>query len=212
VPNGNDSLFRERSIIASPNLGYYPMQMIQRFRRKYGRQLFHLWMEEFFGWLTRSLPGATGMASRWLVYQVLFRSLKSSALFYPGIYLTHVYGITAGRNFAVNVGAHLDGRGGITIGDNVLIGPYAVIVSSHHDYTQIDVPMTSKDHILAPVIIKDDVWIGAHAVIRGGVTVGTGSIIGAGAVVVEDVKPYTIIGGVPGKVIGERKEQPNNPV
>jgi acetyltransferase-like isoleucine patch superfamily enzyme len=65
--------------------------------------------------------------------------------------------------------------------------------------------MTSLDHILKPVVIEDDVWIGAHVFIRGGVRIGKGAVIAAGAVVVEDVMEYQIVGGVPAKVIGDRE-------
>jgi len=86
-----------------------------------------------------------------------------------------------------------------------MVGPYAVIVSSHHDHQQVRVPMNSLDHVFAPVTIKDDVWIGSHAVIRDGVNIGRGVVVGAGAVVTRDVADYRIVGGVPAKVVGERK-------
>jgi acetyltransferase-like isoleucine patch superfamily enzyme len=180
------------------------MDVLQRFRRRYGKHLFHLWAEEYLGWLARSWPGFEGMMLRWVIHRLLFKAVGSFALIYPGVYFSHTYGIKIGRNFAINTGAHLDGRGGITIGDNVMIGPYAVIVSSRHDTRQVGIPMIDLDHVLEPVAIQDDVWIGAHVVIRGGVTIGNGAVIGAGAVVTQNVEAYKIVGGIPAKVVGER--------
>jgi acetyltransferase-like isoleucine patch superfamily enzyme len=99
----------------------------------------------------------------------------------------------------------IDGRGGVTIGDHVMIGPYAVIVSSDHDFRQVAKPMTTCEHILKPVSIGSDVWIGAHAVICAGVTIGKGAVVAAGAVVNADVGEFEIVGGVPAKVIGSRR-------
>ncbi|HIF94864.1 MAG TPA: acyltransferase, partial [Myxococcales bacterium] len=112
---------------------------------------------------------------------MLFAKLESLAIFYPGVYLTHCYGIRVGCGLSVNTGALIDGRGGISIGNDVLIGPYVVINSSEHAHKQLDVPMTSVDHIMAPVRIGDDVWIGAHTVITGGVEIGSGAVVAAGA-------------------------------
>jgi acetyltransferase-like isoleucine patch superfamily enzyme len=183
------------------------MQAINRFRKQYGKFLFRLWLEEYAGWLTRSLPGLEGIAIRWLCYRLLFKEMRGFALIYPGVYLTHTYGIQVGRSCSINTGALLDGRGGIAIGDSVMIGPYAVIVSSHHQSEQTQVPMASRDHVMTPVTIGNDVWIGAHAVVRGGVTIGSGAVIGAGAVVVDDVAEFQIVGGVPARVIGSRKTE-----
>ena len=83
-------------------------------------------------WWVRSLPGPLGVAARWGFFRLLFAELSSFAIFYPGVYLTHTYGIRVGGGFSVNTGALLDGRGGITIGNDVLIGPYAVVSSSDH--------------------------------------------------------------------------------
>lgn len=180
------------------------MQAIGRFAERYRHKLLHLWLEELLGWLTRFLPGAIGIALRWLVCQLLFQKLESFALIYPGVILTHTYALRVGRSFSVNSFAVIDARGGISIGDGVMVGPHAVIVSSSHDYKQVIVPMTLKDHILAPVEIGNDVWIGAHAVVTPGVRIGDGVVIAAGAVVADDVGDYQIVGGVPAKLIGER--------
>ncbi|MBC2717950.1 MAG: acyltransferase [Desulfobacteraceae bacterium] len=147
------------------------------------------------------------MLIRWGLYRLLFKELKSFPLIYPNVFLTHTYGLKVGKSFSINSGALIDARGGVTMGDSVMVGPYAVIISSEHDFKQIDSPMSSRNHILKPVVISDDVWIGTHAVIKAGVTIGTGAVISAGAVVTRDVGAYQIVGGVPAKVIGDREEQ-----
>jgi acetyltransferase-like isoleucine patch superfamily enzyme len=128
-------------------------------------------------------------------------------MIYPGVYLTHTYGIQVGRSFSINSGALLDGRGGISLGDHVMIGPYAVIVSSRHDSSQVTAPMASLDHVLEPIVIGNDVWIGAHAVITSGVKIGNGVAVAASAVVTQDIEDNQIVGGIPAKVIGVRNQR-----
>ncbi len=127
---------------------------IGRFLGRYSGHLFHIWIEEYIGWITRNLPSMEGMLGRYGLYKLLFKKIKSLTLIYPGVYFTHTYGIEAGRNFSVNSGAILDGRGGITIGDGVMIGPHTAIYSSGHNFTQPDRPMTSLDHIIALLLSK----------------------------------------------------------
>jgi acetyltransferase-like isoleucine patch superfamily enzyme len=178
--------------------------LIERFRKRYSGHLFHIWMEEYAGWFARNLPSMEGMLVRYGLYKLLFKKIESFALIYPGVYFTHTYGIEIGSRFSVNSGTILDGRGGIKIGNGVMIGPHAAIYSSGHNFAELDRPMTSLDHIMAPVVISDDVWIGAHVCIPGGITIGRGAIIAAGAVVVKDVEAYTIVAGVPAHSHGKR--------
>jgi len=145
-----------------------------------------------------------GMFVRHVLYKLVFKNIKSLAHIYSGVYFTHTYGIDVGHRFSVNSGAILDGRGGITIGDDVMIGPHTAIYSSGHNFTQPDRPMTSLDHIMAPVVIGNDVWIGAHVCIPGGITIGRGAVIAAGSVVTKDVEEYTIVSGIPAQAIGKR--------
>jgi len=93
---------------------------------------------------------------------------------------------------------HVWGGGGVEIGSNVLIASHVVITSESHDPKS---PLFIDSHVKAPVKIGDNVWIGAHAIILPGVTVGSGAVIGAGALVREDVPPRAVVGGVPAKVI-----------
>jgi maltose O-acetyltransferase len=168
------------------------------------RQLATLWVEEWVGGPLRPLPGMLGFTLRYALYRMLFARLDGFCFLYPGVRLVHTYGIGAGRNLHVNAGAFLDGRGGLTFGAHVLVGPNAVIVSSQHHWSDPALPIVLQGHRIAPTTIGDDVWIGANAVITPGVTIATGTVVGAGAVVTGDTAPYTIVGGVPASPIGTR--------
>ncbi len=92
----------------------------------------------------------------------------------------------------------------ISIGSNVMIADAVSIRDTDHVFTDLSRPMMEQGIVSSPVIIEDDVWIGHGAVILKGVRVGRGSVIAAGAVVTKDIERYTIVGGVPAKVIGSR--------
>jgi acetyltransferase-like isoleucine patch superfamily enzyme len=168
------------------------------------RQLAVVWAEEWIGGLFRSVPGLTGFVLRYLLYRGLFARLGGFCLIYPGARLQHTYGIRAGRGLAVNGGTVLDGRGGLTFGDNVLVGPNAVLLSSGHQWTDPSRPIVAQGHRLAPTTIGDDVWIGSNVTVTAGVTIASGTVVGANAVVTADTAPYTIVGGVPARPIGMR--------
>ncbi len=92
----------------------------------------------------------------------------------------------------------------IEIGADCMIAPFVHIVDSDHGLAR-GRPMNQQNNSAEPVRIGSDVWVGSHAVILKGVTVGDGAVIAAGSVVREDVLPYHIVGGVPAKVVGERR-------
>jgi acetyltransferase-like isoleucine patch superfamily enzyme len=97
-----------------------------------------------------------------------------------------------------------DTRGPITIGNNVRIAAFCVMISANHRFDDPDTPIRGQGMDPGPITIEDDVWIGARVNVLAGVTIGRGSVIGAGAVVTKDVPPYSVAVGVPAKVIGRR--------
>lgn len=100
------------------------------------------------------------------------------------------------------------GGSGVIIGNNVLIAPHCVIAAGNHDYKQLDRPMILAGGISkGPVIIKDDVWIGANCTVTDGVTIGEGAVIGANSVITHDVGPFDIVVGIPGKIVSNRKNK-----
>jgi acetyltransferase-like isoleucine patch superfamily enzyme len=93
----------------------------------------------------------------------------------------------------------------VLIGDYVRIGPHVNIIASNRIFNRRDVPILKQGITEKGIIIGNDVWIGAGSTILDGVTIGDGVVVAAGAVVNTDVLPYTIVGGVPGKIIGRRQ-------
>lgn len=189
-----------------PGVGGFAARYLRGFTP--GR-LASLWAEEFVGVVLRPIPGFLGFGLRYLLYRVLFRRLGGFAFIYSGVYLQHCYGIDAGRNLHISAGAVLYGRGGIRLGDDVLIGHHAAIYSSQHRWDLgPTIRIIDQGHRRDPVWIGDDVWIGAHAVVVPGVRIASGTVVSAGAVVTRDTEPYAIVGGVPARVIGHRPAPP----
>jgi acetyltransferase-like isoleucine patch superfamily enzyme len=93
----------------------------------------------------------------------------------------------------------------IRIGKGVLVGPGTVMHTVHHHFERTDIPIWKQGCDGKPILVEDDVWIGAHCTILGGVTIGAHSIIGANSLVNKDIPPYSIAYGVPCKVRRRRK-------
>jgi acetyltransferase-like isoleucine patch superfamily enzyme len=102
-----------------------------------------------------------------------------------------------GKNVFINHGCSFLDIGGITIEDDVLIGPQVKITTENHPLD----PADRETLLLKPVRIKRNAWLGAGAIILPGVTVGENSVVAAGAVVSKDVPPNTVVGGIPAKTI-----------
>jgi acetyltransferase-like isoleucine patch superfamily enzyme len=98
----------------------------------------------------------------------------------------------------------------ITIGNNVLIAAEVLITTRNHGFEDTKVAMADQGYRNAPVTIEDDVWIGFRSIILAGVTVGRGSILAANTVVTKDVEPYSIVGGVPARLIRKRTDNDHN--
>ncbi len=119
----------------------------------------------------------------------------------PPVVIEHPENVMIGQGCSIAAFLHVWGKGGVTIGNRVLIASHVAIVSQTHDYTKH--PMT-ESAVCKPVTIEDDVWLGTHASIMPGVKIGRGAVIGAGAVVTKDVEPFSINVGVPARKVGQR--------
>lgn len=124
--------------------------------------------------------------------------LPESVTIYPPFYTEHGLATTFGKNVFVNQGCTFMDGGGITIGDNVMIAPRVSLITGGHP-----LPLAERYEYTAsaPIVIEDDAWIGAAAVVTQGVTIGAGAVVAAGAVVTRDVPAHTVVAGVPARVI-----------
>ena len=102
--------------------------------------------------------------------------------------------IRFGKNVYINSGCQFQDQGGIVIGDNALIGHGVILATIDHD-------LVTRERIISPIVIGNDVWLGAGVIVTRGVTIGDGASVAAGAVVTEDVPAGALVGGVPAKVI-----------
>ena len=98
----------------------------------------------------------------------------------------------------------LGAGGGIAIGDHVLFGPDVVVSSENHLFDDVDKRIDEQGVTRHGVVIEDDCWIASKAVILDGVLIVRGSVVAAGSVVTCDVPPYSVVAGVPAKVIRQR--------
>ncbi len=98
-------------------------------------------------------------------------------------------------------------NGTVTIGRDVLMGPDVIIMATSHEHARVDIPMIDQGEAEEKAVtIGDDVWIGTRVIILPGVEIGSHSIIAAGAVVTKSFPDYSVIGGVPAKLIASRKK------
>lgn len=146
-------------------------------------------------------PYHTPEEVRELFSRLTGKPVDPSFALFPPFYTDCGKNTTVGKNVFINSGCRFQDQGGIRIGDGVLIGHNAVLATLNHDIN----PRKRGNLSPAPIVIGNDVWIGANVTVVPGVTIGDGAIIAAGAVVTKDVPPNTIAGGVPAKVIREIK-------
>ena len=110
--------------------------------------------------------------------------------------------VNIGDNSRVGIGNVIIGP--VTIGNNVILAQNIVMSGLNHNYTDVEIPIYLQGETVATITIEDDCWIAANTVILAGVTIGKGSVIAAGSVVNKDVPPYSVVAGVPAKVIKSR--------
>ena len=129
--------------------------------------------------------------------EITGKQIDSSTTVFVPFYTNFGLHIKIGKNLFINHACSFLDLGGITIEDDVFIGPRANLTTENHPIN----PSQRKSLVLNSILIKRNAWIGAGATILPGVTIGENSIIAAGAVVTKDVPANTIAGGIPAKVI-----------
>ena len=116
---------------------------------------------------------------------------------FPPFYTDFGKNITVGKNVFINACCHFQDQGGITLGDNCLVGHNVVFATLNHGFA----PEERQSMLPAPIVVGCNVWIGSNSTILQGVTIGDNSIIAAGSVVTKDVPANAIVAGVPARFI-----------
>jgi len=167
------------------------------------------WLLVYYGF-ARHLPSSGHRWGRWArpiraaACRRIFRRAGTNINVEKGASFGDGAEIEIGDNSGVGPDCRLQGP--VWIGNDVMMGPEVVVLTVHHRFDRLDVPMARQGHLEPePVTIEDDVWIGARVIILPGVRIGRGAIVGAGSVVTKDVPAYAVVGGNPARVIRSRK-------
>ncbi len=137
---------------------------------------------------------------KFIYRNILQLKLGRNSIIYYGCEFRDPWNISIMAGSIIGDQCIIDGRTGVTIGKNVNLSTGVWIWSLQHDYKSPLFGLSSK----AGVTIEDYAWIGPRTIILPGVTIGEGAVVAAGAVVSKDVPPYSLVGGIPAKKIGER--------
>lgn len=175
------------------------------------------------------IPTELGVWLRYFFYKPLFKKCHGKFRIDFGVTICGFQNITLGRNinimknsylyaheggsleignnFNMNTNSQLGASGGkIVIGNDCSIAPNCVLRASNHTFDKTDIPIGKQGHTYGQIIVEDDVWISSNSVITANTNLKIGTIVAAGSVVTKDTLPYSIVAGVPAKVIKMRKE------
>ncbi len=152
--------------------------------------------------LISALPNAL-----WLIKRVLIKksvkSVGADVRFGPNTFFAHPENVIIGNNVFLSDGAVISTIENLKIGDHVMFGPQVMIMGGDHNISEVGRPMIEVKHggVNLPIVIENDVWVGARATILKGVTIAEGSVIGACAMVTKSTLPYSINTGSPAKAV-----------
>lgn len=136
--------------------------------------------------------------------RLLGAEIGSRVVFYPGVWITPPSGLSLGDDVDLALEVLITTGGGVSIGERTLIGYRTQILSGNHIVPTRPNRIFDAGHERKPVSIGRDVWIGASCLVLPGVSIGEGSVIGAGSVVSRDIPPWSVAVGNPAVVIKER--------
>ena len=146
-----------------------------------------------------------GYKVRGLVVKCLLRHCGKGIVVKNRCYFGNGSRLSVGNNSQLGQNSRLQGT--IFIGDDCVMGPDVVIMATSHGYDRTDIPIRLQGGWEKPIRIGNDVWIGTRVIILPGVELGNHCIVAAGAVVTKSFPPYSIIGGVPARLLKSRLQQ-----
>lgn len=167
--------------------------------------LFRLEFESLFFGIFGLVPTTIGVLLRGIIAKIFFKKCDGFAWIQPKVIIVHSDRIKIGKNFGVNSGTYINGVGEIEIGNYVLLGNNVTISSGIHPIDGDTPTVFERKTIPKKIIIEDDVWIGAGAIIMPGVKLAKGTVVGANSIVTKDTEEYSVVVGSPAKMIRKRR-------
>jgi acetyltransferase-like isoleucine patch superfamily enzyme len=152
------------------------------------------------------VPTRFGIALRYSIVHRIVKNCGDNIAVFEGCYLRKLENMQFGNNVSIHPMCYIDASGGLTIGSDVSIAHSTTIITFEHDFSQPSKYTKDVPIIQAPVIIGNDVWIGAGVRILAGVTIGDHVVIGAGAVVTKNIPSNTLAVGIPARPIRSIKQ------
>jgi len=149
------------------------------------------------GWI----PTVLGMAIRNCVYRLLGMKIKGFCWIQPGVTIVNLSRLSVGKNFGCNSGTYINAVGGIRMGNDVLIGSNVTISSGKHEIEGRQTSVFSRPTIPMTIVFGDDVWLGAGVSVLPGIQIADGTVVGANSVVTKNTQPFSVMVGIPAKVI-----------
>lgn len=156
----------------------------------------------------RDVRGRIGLGMRYILLKSIAVKCGDNVAIFPNAYILHPQYLSVGNNVSIHPFCyiecgHIKGEN-VVIEDNVSIAHGVTILATTHLYSDVNLPIRDQGYDLRPVYIKQNNWIGAKATILCGVTVDTGCVIGANAVVTKDTSANKVYAGVPARIIKDR--------
>lgn len=155
--------------------------------------------------LTRQHDNYFSMFIRFICLKNCAKSCGNNVAIFSNVYLRRIHNLEIGDNVSIHPMCYIDASGCIVIGSDVSIAHSTSIMSEEHIFSDLDINIKDQGCEFKQTLIESNVWIGAGCRILAGSKIQSGSIVAAGAVVKGQVDKNTVVGGVPAKVIKERK-------
>lgn len=166
--------------------------------------LIRIQFESLLVALVKWMPTLFGMAMRNAVYRILGMKIKGFCWIQPGVTIVNLSRLRVGKNFGCNSGTYINAIGGIRMGNDVLIGSNVTISSGKHEIEGRETSVFSRPALPMPIIFGNDIWLGAGVSVLPGIQIADGTVVGANAVITKNTERYSVMVGIPARIIRYR--------
>lgn len=154
--------------------------------------------------ILKYMPFRLGVWLRRVIYKTFFGGFGKNVIIHDNVLFKFPSEIYLGDNIQIAQDTIFVGKSGLRIGNDVMIGAGTKIITSSHNFERKDISMREQGLSFKPVVINEDIWFGFNVIVLGGVQIGKGTIVGANSLVNKNIDEYSIVAGIPAKLISKR--------